>query len=277
MRTRLTRWLAALVAGVTCLVLSAQEPPVKGPIKGKVIETMSAGGYTYLQVQQGKQKIWVATEARELKQGVQVEVPQYWAMKDFKSKTLERTFEWIMFASKVYVEGEKPTPTVNLPQGHPSVPGVKPAQPKLPEGHPSLGGGAAAPAKPKALQVKPGAVKPLKDGQTVEQCFKQKDKLGGKEVKIRGIVVKYMPDIMGANWLHLRDGTGKVGTDDLVVTTKGKTKVGDLVVVSGKLTYDKNIGSGYRFAAIMEGAKVRVEKSGALLLPKPGPQPALKK
>ncbi|RME95802.1 MAG: hypothetical protein D6766_02330, partial [Verrucomicrobia bacterium] len=136
-----SRWLprrlpALLILGGLLWGLHAQEPPVHGPIKGRIVETMSSGGYSYLLVQQGDQRIWVATEERPLRQGAQVEVPAYWPMKDFKSKTLDRTFEWIMFASKVYLEGERPAPPTTLPQGHPSVPGMASADAHLPQGHP---------------------------------------------------------------------------------------------------------------------------------------------
>jgi hypothetical protein len=264
MKKLLFRWLVAGMTGLVGLTLTAQEPPVKGPITGKVIETMSSGGYTYLRVRQGKQKIWVATGERPLKKGVSVRVPRYWAMKDFKSKSLNRTFDWIMFASRVQVEGEPApaSPGATLPPRHPAVPGMEPT---LPPGHPPMGRmanphSAAAAAAP---GVRPGSIQKLPGGRTVAECFAQKDALAGRTVKIRGVVVKYMPDIMGANWLHLRDGTGKRGTDDLVVTTRTKLHVGDVVVVEGRLAYDQSIGAGYHFAALMKNAKVKVERSAA--------------
>ena len=51
---------------------------------------------------------------------------------------------------------------------------------------------------------------------------------------MRGRVVKFLTQIMGKNWLHLRDGSGDAaaGTNDLTVTTNATVKVGDLVVVA---------------------------------------------
>ena len=127
----------------------------------------------------------------------------------------------------------------------------------LPEGHPTIDThGSAAPAVPKFDYSK--IVKP-KGGKTVQEVYQEKDKLKGKRVTLRGKVVKYNEAIMGKNWLHLRDGTGKDPTDDLTVTTQAKAKVGDTVLVEGTVTLDKDLGAGYKYDVIIEDAKVKIE------------------
>ena len=127
----------------------------------------------------------------------------------------------------------------------------------LPEGHPNIDmRGGAAPAAPKFDFSK--IVKP-KDGKTVQEVYQEKAKLNGKRVRLRGKVVKYSEAIMGKNWLHLRDGTGKEPANDLTVTTQAKAKVGDTVLVEGNVTLDKDLGAGYRYDVIIEDAKVKVE------------------
>ena len=76
---------------------------------------------------------------------------------------------------------------------------------------------------------------------------------------MRGKVVKFSPEIMGKNWIHLQDGTGKEGTNDLTVTTKMMAKVGDTVVISGAVATDKDFGYGYKYGVIIEDADVKVE------------------
>ena len=83
-----------------------------------------------------------------------------------------------------------------------------------------------------------------------------KASLAGKPVKVRGKVVKVSTGIMGKNWLHLRDGTGEAGSNDLTVTTAATAQVGDVVVVTGTVTVDKDFGSGYRYAVLIEDAQV---------------------
>jgi hypothetical protein len=90
--------------------------------------------------------------------------------------------------------------------------------------------------------------------------FDQGKGLAGDEVAIRGRVVKYSPRIMGTNWIHLQDGTeGKNGSNDLVITTDGVASVGDLVVVKGVVSADKDFGYGYKYDVMVEGASVTVE------------------
>jgi hypothetical protein len=78
-------------------------------------------------------------------------------------------------------------------------------------------------------------------------------------VVVRAKVVKYNPQIMGKNWLHLEDGTGKAGSNDLTVTTNGEAKVGDTVLVTGVVTTNKDFGAGYKYDVILEDANVKVE------------------
>jgi hypothetical protein len=127
----------------------------------------------------------------------------------------------------------------------------------LPEGHPNVDvHGSTAPTAPKLDFSK--IVKP-KGGKTVAEVYQEKATLNGKRVTLRGKVVKYNEAIMGKNWLHLRDGTGKEHANDLTVTTQAKAKVGDTVLVEGAVTLDKDLGAGYKYEVIIEDAKVKIE------------------
>jgi hypothetical protein len=82
--------------------------------------------------------------------------------------------------------------------------------------------------------------------------------LDGKTVTVRGKVVKFNAGILGRNWLHIQDGSGKPadGTHDLTVTTDGVAQVGDIVTVTGKVGLNKDFGAGYVYRVIVEGASV---------------------
>ena len=138
-----------------------------------------------------------------------------------------------------------------LPPGHPST------NSELPPGHPQVGGKNNPGSESEAVKVEKLDKAP--GGMTVAECFKKDQKLKGTKVIVRGKVVKYTPGIMGKNWLHLRDGSGTKETNDIVVTTTEKAKVKDTVVVNGTLEYDRDIGSGYFFPAIIENASLKVE------------------
>ena len=72
-------------------------------------------------------------------------------------------------------------------------------------------------------------------------------------------VVKSLSGIMGTNWLHIQDGTGEPGANDLTVTSDTVAPVGATVLVEGVLVLDKDFGSGYRYAVIVENAEVVAE------------------
>jgi hypothetical protein len=97
-------------------------------------------------------------------------------------------------------------------------------------------------------------------GKTVAEVFAEKASLAGKPVTVRGKVVKVNGGIMGKNWLHVRDGSGAEGTNDLTVTTSGELpELGTIVVVTGPVTLDKDFGMGYQYAVILEDAEVKAE------------------
>jgi hypothetical protein len=96
-------------------------------------------------------------------------------------------------------------------------------------------------------------------GKTVAEIFADRAALKDKEIAVRGKVVKYTPEVMGKNWIHLRDGTGSAadGTNDVTVTTKGEAKVGDVVLVKGVVRIDRDLGSGYAYKVLVEDATLQ--------------------
>jgi hypothetical protein len=78
-------------------------------------------------------------------------------------------------------------------------------------------------------------------------------------VKVRGKVVKYNAEIMNRNWIHIRDGTGAEGNNDLLVTSSKPTKLGDIILVTGKVATNRDFGANYKYAVMIEDAKVSVE------------------
>lgn len=101
-------------------------------------------------------------------------------------------------------------------------------------------------------------------GKTVAEVFAGKDQLAGKTVVVRGKVVKVNVGIMGRNWLHVRDGSGGDGTNDLTVTTASAAPhVGDIVLVTGVLALNRDFGMGYAYDAIIENAEVTVQATGS--------------
>lgn len=95
---------------------------------------------------------------------------------------------------------------------------------------------------------------------TVAALHQEKAALAGHTVRVQGKVVKVNNGIMGRNFLHVQDGTGDANSNDLTVTSKDTAKVGDQVTVTGKVTLDKDFGSGYTYPLLVEEASVAPAK-----------------
>jgi hypothetical protein len=209
-----------------------------GGFSGTVVESIKVERYTYVQVDTGKEKIWAATPEFQGKVGDTVVVPEGLVMKNFHSNTLQRDFELVHFVGAI--TGAENGKDINL-------------QPQMPSGHPPMG---VMSGKP---QVDVSRVEKAEDGKTVAEIFAAKEDLAGKQVLVRGKVVKFLPQIMGKNWLHLQDGSGSEGTNDLTVTTTAVAEVGDLVLVNGKVSVNRDFGYGYSYKVLLEDAEITVE------------------
>ncbi|MDT8419042.1 MAG: hypothetical protein RQ754_01270 [Desulfuromonadales bacterium] len=122
--------LLLLLAGVAQAFPKAGQMPATQPgappveLAGKVIETMNAGGYTYVHLEKGQQKIWAAVPAMEVKVGDELNLQSGKEMGPFTSKSLDRTFDKIVFSSgPVSPAGQPPQPAAaaTMPEGHPDI------------------------------------------------------------------------------------------------------------------------------------------------------------
>jgi len=73
-------------------------------MSGTVIETMNAGSYTYVHVEQDGLKGWAAIPAAKIEVGSNVAVDPGAVMNNFYSRSLDRTFEQIIFSSGLTVQ-----------------------------------------------------------------------------------------------------------------------------------------------------------------------------
>jgi hypothetical protein len=74
------------------------------PNTGKVLETMDASIYTYIQVSTAKGNVWLAASKTSVPKGATISYPDGAVMTNFTSKALNRTFDSIIFVDKVKVE-----------------------------------------------------------------------------------------------------------------------------------------------------------------------------
>ncbi len=197
-------------------------------VKGEVLEVKDVDSYTYLRLKTRDGETWAAVSTAPVRKGAEVTIEDVMVMQDFESKALKKTFQKILFGR--------------------------------------LGGGgqdmaAAHSGGVKAMDA--GDVQVAKasgaNARTVAEILTRSSSLKDKPVLVRGKVVKYNASIMGRNWIHLRDGSGSAAdaTNDLLVTSTGAAKVGDIVTVKGLVRTDKDFGAGYAYKVLIEEATLQ--------------------
>jgi hypothetical protein len=245
---------AGLLLGVAACTDAAEDPadenrflaaPVPdGMVRGSVLETMDAGGYTYVLLETAREQRWVAAQQTPVAVGDIVQTNQGMAMQEFTSPSLNRTFEVIYFSGSLQnlsaTTQSAGYPTTAVPPGHPTTTAA------------SIDAGTATSGT---------AVASVEDGKDIAWVYANKDSLAGQPVSLRGKVIKYNANILGTNWLHIQDGSGDAteGSNDLLVTSAAEAAVGDTVVVTGDIVLDKDFGAGYSYAVLMEDASLKVE------------------
>ena len=137
-----------------------------------------------------------------------------------------------------------------------AVPADASGTPKTPLDHP--------PARPIGEIDLTGITK-AEGGKNVFEVYTEKSELANQKVAVRGKVVKTNAGIMGKDWLHVRDGSGEEGKNDLTVTTTAQPlpNVGDTVLITGTVVLDKDFGMGYQYPVLVEDAEVKIEAAAA--------------
>lgn len=206
-------------------------------ISGKVVETMDAGAYTYALLENDGKKTWVAMPEMKVTAGQELVFSGASEMRNFKSKSLGRTFEQIFFCGPPdkKIGGDADGPMA---------------------GKASVGSAGIVPVIAEPIKVDKATGK---SAYTIEEVYTYKASLDKKPITMKGKVVKVSEGIMGKNWVHVQDGTGdaKKKSNNLVVTTSELPKIGDIIVISGTLSADKDFGGGYRYDVIIEDAVIK--------------------
>jgi hypothetical protein len=95
---------------------------------------------------------------------------------------------------------------------------------------------------------------------SVEAVNKDKAALAGKEVSVKGRVVKVNNGIMGRNFVHVQDGTGDQATNNLIFTSKQTANVGQQVAAKGKVVLNRDFGMGYSYPLLIEDSTIEIVK-----------------
>ena len=229
--------ISMLNAGIISAVYAVQENTDEvlqndpGKISGKVTDVITAAGFTYAEVDTGKEKIWAAGPVTPLKTGDMISFSTQMPMQNFHSKSIGRDFPVIYFINRYITDkgASATTSTTASPHGQ-------------------------AKQQQKIQPIK--GINKVEGGNTIAEIYTDKSNLNGKTIRVRGQVTRFTGNILGKNWLHIRDSST---LDDLTITTNGKTVVGDVVIAEGKLELDKDYNYGYFYPVILEDATITKE------------------
>ncbi len=216
------------------------EQPVTGAMtpgekQAFLLEALDGGTYTYVRLKEGNTEFWGAITARPLESDKKYFYRGSLWMRDFKSEALDRTFDSILFIE--YFGEESMAESMQMTSPH---------------------GGTTAEDHTKTDQEAGLTIRHLEGEITLAELFANKNDYNGKQVTVRGDVVKILRDIMNRNWVHIQDGTSHEGMYDLTITLNDdfNFEPHDVVGFTGTITIDKDFGSGYFYPVIMEGAVV---------------------
>ncbi|MBW2568432.1 MAG: nucleotide-binding protein [Deltaproteobacteria bacterium] len=233
-------------------------PNIQNPVlKGTIIEFQDVKDYTYLHLKDSTGDIWAAIPKTPVETEKKIELSNIIVMKNFQSKTLDKTFDIILFAVPSTKNQAIKAQAGTMPSGK-MPPGMMPAgmPGSMPQGSTPNGMGDS---QPKVVFKDIKIIKATgKDAYNIEEVYSKKKELSKKTVTVRAKVVKFLPGVMGKNWIHIQDGTGssEAKTHDITVSTLDTTEVGDEVIVHGTLEIDKNFGSMHSFVVIIEDASL---------------------
>jgi hypothetical protein len=226
--------LTLVIAGIgfTAETKAQSKQEEQAVLTGKVVETMNSGGYTYVRLESAGKKTWVAIPEAKVKMGQTISFLPGMEMQNFESKTLNRKFDSIIFSGGIAGN----TGTAAQPKDNGSKGKVVAAGEKI------------------TVEKASG-----QNAYTVADIYKNSKSLSKKQVVVRGKVVKVSAGIIQRNWIHIQDGTGDAqkGTNNLVTTSSELAAVGDIVTATGTLVLDKDFGSGYKYAVIIENTKYK--------------------
>jgi len=202
----------------------SSNPALREAIVKEILQTTS---YTYLMFEEDGEEYWGAIPRRDdIVKGNTYYFDSSMEMENFPSKELSRTFDRIFFIESI---SDTPFPEAGMVMGDK-------------KGSARVGN----------MEVQ--VIEQIEDGVTIAELYENSSVYAGKRVKIHGKVVKFTPQVMGKNWVHIQDGTKSGNNFDITITTSDIVKNDDVATFVGLVVLDKDFGYGYAYELIIEEA-----------------------
>lgn len=202
-------------------------PAMSPDLHNVVVEdALNTTKYIYLHVKENGKKFWIATLKQEVEIGESYFYRGGLLKTNFESKEHNRTFDTIYLVSSITPADHGHTETLSDGGNTPTETAKK--------------------TGPRKIDVE-GSVK-------ISAIVANPQKYAGKTIQISGECTKINPNIMGVNWIHLKDGSQD--EYDLVITSDVLVPEGHVVTMTGTVALNKDFGAGYRYEIILEGGKM---------------------
>lgn len=191
------------------------------------LETLPTTKYVYVRVKEGEKEYWLATLLQEVTIGRNYFYRGGLLKTDFESKEYKRTFDELYLISQL------------VPSDHGS----------------TMGGASAAPsASPMPSATTPLPAVDVPGSTKISDLVADPKKFSGKTIQVSGTCTKANPNIMGRNWIHVKDKSK--GDPELVITTDAPVAEGQQVTIIGTVALNKDFGSGYKYDILLEGGRL---------------------
>ena len=206
---------------------STSPPSTNGTVHHvKVLEVLPTEKYVYLRVSEEEEEYWVATGKQTIDIGKNYFFRDGLLKTNFESKEYNRMFDKVYLVSKLVPENH----------AHQNTPSVSPSKNTI----------ASSPARKK--------IKPIEGSMSIKEVVEQASSLQGTEVQLTAECTKLNANIMGRNWIHLKDGSKD--DYDFIVTSDQAIPEGHIVTLKGTVGLDRDFGSGYKYDLLIENATV---------------------
>jgi len=228
------------ISCLTALIFTNFAFALDEPHHVKILQTKDAGGYTYIKVDEKGDIFWAAIMKTPVKIGETITIKEQVWMKNFKSKTLDKTFDKILFAQ---LDKKDLMSAKNIHNIHGNM--IKKKQNTQIRPNPKFNEGVII-SKDTPIKV------------DISEIYKNKDKYKNKNVQIIGDVLQVSNKVMGNTWVKIYNGTNAIifrsSNED------EKVSIADKVEVIGTINTDVDYGYGFKYEIIGVDGKFTILK-----------------
>ncbi|MBT8281089.1 MAG: hypothetical protein KJO16_05885 [Muriicola sp.] len=201
--------------------------------KVEIREVLPANKYIYAYVEEGDHSFWIATGLKDIKKGEVYFYNESVLKTPFESKEHNKVFDTLYLVTSL-------TPEKHGTEMH--------------NFNTATLGDVEFENIEKKIRREQDSTAIFAGSVTVKELVENPKKYQDKKVELSGRCTKVNLEIMGKNWIHLKDGSAD--DFDLVITSTEVVKQGDDITIRGIVRLDIDFGSGYSYPILIENGAI---------------------